>query len=101
GDVMSLIAGHGRVVDGQGHVSTSRSGSGSRVRAGRVSRSSARDGSWPGRQSRSWSTTITYSGRWGQLLLPGAEDADVGGIRDADAVTRKGPAAGVTAGLWW
>jgi hypothetical protein len=35
------------------------------------------------------------------LVLPGAEDADVGGIRDADVVTRKGPAAGVTAGLWW
>ena len=35
------------------------------------------------------------------LLLPGAEDADVGGIRDADVVTRKGPAAGVAAGLWW
>ena len=25
-------------------------------------------------------------------LLPGAEDADEGGIRDADVVTRKGPA---------
>ena len=35
------------------------------------------------------------------VLLPGAEDADVGGIRDADVVTRKGPAAGVAAGLWW
>jgi hypothetical protein len=34
-------------------------------------------------------------------LLPGAEDADEGGIRDADVVTRKGPAAGVAAGLWW
>jgi hypothetical protein len=33
--------------------------------------------------------------------LPGAEDADEGGIRDADVVTRKGPAAGVAAGLWW
>jgi hypothetical protein len=31
--------------------------------------------------------------------LPGAEDADEGGIRDADVVTRKGPAAGVAAGL--
>src|SRR5216683_1245814 len=30
-----------------------------------------------------------------------AEDADEGGIRDADVVTRKGPAAGVAAGLWW
>jgi hypothetical protein len=35
------------------------------------------------------------------LVLPGAEDADEGGIRDADVVTRKGPAAGVAAGLWW
>ncbi len=35
------------------------------------------------------------------LVLPGAEDADVGGVRDADVVTRKGPAAGVAAGLWW
>ena len=34
-------------------------------------------------------------------LLPGAEDADVGGVRDADVVTRKSPAAGVAAGLWW
>jgi hypothetical protein len=34
-------------------------------------------------------------------LLPGGEDADEGGIRDADVVTRKGPAAGVAAGLWW
>ena len=34
-------------------------------------------------------------------LLPGAEDADEGGIRDADVVTRKGPAAGVAAGPWW
>ena len=34
-------------------------------------------------------------------LLPGAEDADVGGVRGADVVTRKGPAAGVAAGLWW
>jgi len=34
-------------------------------------------------------------------VLRGAEDADVGGIRDADVVTRKGPAAGVAAGLWW
>jgi hypothetical protein len=33
--------------------------------------------------------------------LPGAEDADEGGIRDADVVTRKGPAAGVAAGPWW
>jgi hypothetical protein len=33
------------------------------------------------------------------LVLPGAEDADEGGIRDADVVTRKGPAAGVAAGL--
>jgi hypothetical protein len=33
--------------------------------------------------------------------LPGAEDADVGGVRDADVVTRKSPAAGVAAGLWW
>ena len=37
---------------------------------------------------------------WG-VLLPGAEDADVGGVRDADVVTRKSPAAGVAAGLWW
>jgi hypothetical protein len=37
--------------------------------------------------------------RWG--LLRGAEDADEGGIRDADVVTRKGPAAGVAAGPWW
>ncbi len=42
---------------------------------------------------------ITYR-QLGQLidgrdrLLPGAEDADEGGIRDADVVTRKGPAAG-------
>jgi len=36
-----------------------------------------------------------------QLVLPGAEDADVGGVRDADVVTRRGPAAGVAAGLWW
>ncbi len=28
------------------------------------------------------------------LVLRGAEDADVGGVRDADVVTRKGPAAG-------
>ncbi|MGH3220092.1 MAG: hypothetical protein ACRDPY_15535, partial [Streptosporangiaceae bacterium] len=35
------------------------------------------------------------------LVLPGAEDADEGGIRDAGVVTRKGPAAGVAAGLWW
>ncbi len=35
------------------------------------------------------------------LVLPGAEDAEVGGVRDADVVTRKGPAAGVAAGLWW
>ena len=35
------------------------------------------------------------------LVLPGAEDADEGGIRDADVVTRKGPAAGVAAGRWW
>jgi hypothetical protein len=35
------------------------------------------------------------------LVLRGAEDADVGGVRDADVVTRKGPAAGVAAGLWW
>ena len=34
-------------------------------------------------------------------VLPGAEDADVGGVRDADVVTRRGPAAGVAAGLWW
>jgi tetratricopeptide (TPR) repeat protein len=34
-------------------------------------------------------------------LLPGAEDADVGGVHDADVVTRKGPAAGVAAGPWW
>jgi integrase/recombinase XerD len=34
-------------------------------------------------------------------VLPGAEDADEGGIRDADVVTRKGPAAGVAAGPWW
>ena len=34
-------------------------------------------------------------------VLPGAEDADVSGVRDADVVTRKGPAAGVAAGLWW
>ena len=34
-------------------------------------------------------------------VLPGAEDADVGGVRDADVVTRKSPAAGVAAGLWW
>jgi hypothetical protein len=34
-------------------------------------------------------------------VLPGAEDADVGGVRDADVVTRKGPAAGVAAGRWW
>ena len=37
----------------------------------------------------------------GKQLLPGAEDADVGGVRGADVVTRKGPAAGVAAGLWW
>ena len=37
----------------------------------------------------------------GCLVLPGAEDADEGGIRDADVVTRKGPAAGVAAGPWW
>jgi len=36
-----------------------------------------------------------------QHVLPGAEDADEGGIRDADVVTRKGPAAGVAAGPWW
>ena len=35
------------------------------------------------------------------VVLPGAEDADVGGVRDADVVTRKGPAAGVAAGPWW
>jgi hypothetical protein len=35
------------------------------------------------------------------LVLRGAEDADEGGIRDADVVTRKGPAAGVAAGPWW
>ena len=35
------------------------------------------------------------------LVLPGAEDADVGGVRGADVVTRKSPAAGVAAGLWW
>jgi hypothetical protein len=35
------------------------------------------------------------------VLLPGAEDADVGGVRDADVVTRKCPAAGVAAGRWW
>src|SRR6516165_9907470 len=34
-------------------------------------------------------------------VLPGAEDADVGGVRDADVVTRTSPAAGVVAGLWW
>ena len=39
--------------------------------------------------------------RTSALLLPGAEDADEGGIRDADVVTRKGPAAGVAAGPWW
>ena len=37
----------------------------------------------------------------GDPVLPGAEDADVSGVRDADVVTRKGPAAGVAAGLWW
>ena len=35
------------------------------------------------------------------VLLPGAEDADEGGVRDADVVTRKGPAVGVAAGPWW
>ena len=35
------------------------------------------------------------------LLLPGAEDADVGGVRGADVVARESPAAGVAAGLWW
>jgi len=44
---------------------------------------------------------ITVNLPAGGLVLPGAEDADVGGIRDADVVTRKGPAAGVAAGLWW
>ena len=39
--------------------------------------------------------------RMAGLVLPGAEDADEGGIRDADVVTRKGPAAGVAAGPWW
>ena len=34
-------------------------------------------------------------------LLPVTEDSDVGGVRDADVVTRKSPAAGVAAGLWW
>src|SRR6266567_932657 len=66
GGVRGLVAGHGGVVDDQGHGSASRSGSGSRVRPGPASRSSAREGGWPGRQSRSWSTTITYSGRCGQ-----------------------------------
>src|SRR6266566_1996071 len=65
GGVGGLVAGHGGVVDGQGHGSASRSGSGSRVRAGPASRSSAREGGWPGRQPRSWSTTITCSGRPG------------------------------------
>jgi hypothetical protein len=32
--------------------------------------------------------------------LPGAEDADVGGVRDAEVVARESPAAGVAAGLW-
>ncbi len=42
------------------------------------------------------------TGRFGlEWVLPGAEDADVSGVRDADVVTRKGPAAGVAAGLWW
>ena len=63
GGVRGLVAGHGGVGDGQGHGSASRSGSGSRVRAGPASRSSAREGGWPGRQPRSWSTTITYVGR--------------------------------------
>jgi hypothetical protein len=40
-------------------------------------------------------------GRRSGTVLPGAEDADEGGIRDADVVTRKGPAAGVAAGPWW
>ena len=36
----------------------------------------------------------------GSQLLPGAEDADVGGVRVAEVVTRESPAAGVAAGLW-
>ena len=36
-----------------------------------------------------------------EQVLPGAEDADVEGVRGADVVTRKGPAAGVAAGRWW
>jgi len=44
---------------------------------------------------------VAVAGASSYLLLPGAEDADVGGVRDADVVTRKGPAAGVAAGLWW
>jgi hypothetical protein len=44
-------------------------------------------------------TARTYLGD--EIVLPGAEDADVGGVRDADVVTRKSPAAGVAAGLWW
>src|SRR4029077_877364 len=35
------------------------------------------------------------------LLLPGAEDADEGGVRGADVGVRESPAAGVAAGLWW
>ena len=34
------------------------------------------------------------------VVLPGAEDADVGGVRGADVVTRESPAAGVAAGRW-
>jgi hypothetical protein len=43
----------------------------------------------------------SYATACAYLVLPGAEDADVGGVRDADVVTRKGPAAGAAAGLWW
>ncbi len=60
--------------------------------------------SWPA--ASPWpAATTTPSAPWPPRccawLLRGAEDADVGGVRDADVVTRKGPAAGVAAGLWW
>lgn len=35
-----------------------------------------------------------------EQLLPGIQDADEGGVEDADVVGRKRPAGGVPAGRW-
>ena len=91
----AAVAGHGGVINGEGHGSASRSGSGSRVRAGPASRSSAREGGWPGRQPRSWGLmyrprtpggAATGRGTAGRRVLGGFRD--VPGLPPAGAGMR-------------